>query len=90
MTDANDAAAQALQATEKLQQVLALFAPNVTNVQIKTVNQHPHEIQLIDYRATLSDGSAVYAPRITFRLGLRALSRRSRRRIGRCDRSVGV
>jgi hypothetical protein len=65
MNDPQQAAAEGALATEKLQRALTLFAPNATNVQIKTVRQNPHEIQIIDYRADLPDGSSVYAPHIT-------------------------
>ena len=66
MTDPQQAAAQGGQAAEKLQRLLTLFAPNATNVQVKTVHHHPREIQIVDYRADLPDGSSVYAPYITF------------------------
>jgi hypothetical protein len=69
MTDPEQAAAQGGQDAERLQRALALFAPNATNVQIKTVHDHPGEIQIVDYRADLPDGSSVYAPYITFRRG---------------------
>jgi hypothetical protein len=67
MTNPQQAAAQGAQEAQRLQRVLALFAPNATNVVIKTVHQYPHEIQIVDYRADLPDGSSVYAPHITFR-----------------------
>ncbi|PXX11385.1 hypothetical protein [Mycolicibacterium moriokaense] len=67
MTDPEQAAAEGALATEKLRRVLELFAPNATNVQIKTVHHHPGEIQIVDYRADLPNGSSVYAPYITFR-----------------------
>ncbi|BBX67828.1 hypothetical protein [Mycolicibacterium psychrotolerans] len=69
MTDSKQAAAEAAQAALEVQRILELFSPNASNVRIKTVNQNPREIQIIDYRAELSDGSSVYAPHITIRLG---------------------
>jgi hypothetical protein len=69
MTDPQQAAAQGAQAAQKLQRVLALFSPNATNVQIKTVNQTPRQIEITDFRADLPDGSSVHAPHLTIQLG---------------------
>jgi hypothetical protein len=69
MTDPEQAAARAAQATERLHRVLTLFAPNATNVEIKNVNQTPRQIEITNYRADLPDGSTVYAPHLTIQLG---------------------
>jgi hypothetical protein len=50
MTDPQQAAAQGVQAAEKLHRVLTFFAPNAANVRIKHVDQNPHEIQIVDSR----------------------------------------
>jgi hypothetical protein len=68
MTGPHEAAA-AVKAAEELQRVLALWAPNATNVQIKTVNHNPHQIEIIEYQADLPDGSTVCAPHIIIRRG---------------------
>jgi hypothetical protein len=67
MADWEQAAAQGAKEAEKLQRILALFAPNATNVRIKTVIQNPRHIEITDYQADLPDGSTVYAPQLTFR-----------------------
>ena len=69
MTDPQEGAARGAEAAVKLQRVLALFAPNATNVEIKTVNHSPRQIQITDFRADLPDGSMVHAPHITIVLG---------------------
>lgn len=70
MADPHEAAAaQGAMAAEELQRLLALWAPNATNVQIKTVNHTPRQIEIIEYRADLPDGSTVYAPHIIIRRG---------------------
>lgn len=65
MNDAN-AVGQGKAAAEEVLRRLELFAPSATNVQIQTVNQNPRRTEIIDYRADLPDGSAVYVPRIVF------------------------
>ena len=70
MTDPHEAAAaQGVKAAEELRRVLALWAPNATNVQIKTVNHNPRQIEIIEYQPDLPDGSTVYAPHIIIRRG---------------------
>jgi hypothetical protein len=61
----NDAIEAAEAAQRAVNQIAAEIAPAATSINVKTVNRSPNgDMEILDFQATMPDGSTVYRARI--------------------------